>query len=54
MKPWITTLIGCLIAGLVAAQPILESGHVDVKALALAVLIAVFGYFTKPIDPPKL
>jgi hypothetical protein len=44
---WITTVIGVLIAGLLAAQPIVATGHVDAKALALAVLIAVFGYFTK-------
>ena len=44
---WLTTVIGVLIAAMLAAQPIISTGHVDIKALVLAILIAVFGYFTK-------
>ena len=47
MKNWITTAVGALIAALVTAQPLLNTGHVDLKTLLLSVTIAVFGFFTK-------
>jgi uncharacterized membrane protein YgaE (UPF0421/DUF939 family) len=52
-KNWITTLVGVLIAVLVAAQPILETGAVNFKSLILAVGIAVFGYFTQTKSSKK-
>jgi uncharacterized membrane protein YgaE (UPF0421/DUF939 family) len=47
MKSWKTTVLGLVIAILVAVQPIVANGAVDWKAVALAVLIAAAGYFAK-------
>lgn len=47
MKNWKTTLIGALLAGAVAIQPLFEEGSYDYKKLIYAGLIAIFGYVSK-------
>jgi hypothetical protein len=47
MKSWRTTIVGALLAAIVAIQPILESGSIDYKKLGLAAVIALFGYLVK-------
>lgn len=47
MKNWRTTFIGCLIAVIVAVQPLLTTGQVDWKQVGFAALIALFGFISK-------
>ena len=51
MKNWKTFLLGLLAAVWVAVQPVIANGDFDLqrdwKELSLAVIIALFGYFTK-------
>ena len=44
---WKTTVIGALIAILVAVQPLIATGTIDWKAVGLAALIALFGFISK-------
>jgi hypothetical protein len=44
---WKTTLFGALIAICVAVQPLIATGKIDWKAVGLAALIALFGFFSK-------
>jgi spore maturation protein SpmB len=43
----LTTVIGALIAVLVAIQPLISTGQLDWKNIVLAALIALFGYIAK-------
>ncbi|MGY0037634.1 hypothetical protein [Pedobacter sp. NJ-S-72] len=42
-----TTVIGALLAVIIAIQPIITQGKIDWGQLGLAALIAALGYFTK-------
>jgi len=50
MKSWKTTIVGAILAAIVAIQPILETGIIDWKKIALASVIAIFGYLVKDSD----
>jgi hypothetical protein len=50
MKNWKTTLVGSVLAAIVAIQPIVETGSIDWKQLGYAALIAVFSYIVKDHD----
>jgi len=50
MKSWKTTIVGAILAAIVAIQPIVETGVIDWKKVALAALIAVMGYVAKDAD----
>jgi hypothetical protein len=47
MKSWKTTVLGAVIAAIVAIQPIISTGNVDWKAVGLAALIAALGFVAK-------
>ena len=47
MKNYRTTIIGGILAIIIAVQPILETGAVDWKKLGIAALVALFGYLAK-------
>lgn len=50
MKNWRTTLVGGLLALLLAIQPLIEAagtGDIDWKQLAVAGIVAVFSYLSK-------
>lgn len=47
MKNWRTSLIGCLIAIVVAVQPMITTGLIDWKQIGFAALIAAFGFISK-------
>lgn len=53
MKSWKTTSMGIILACMIAIQP-LASDEIDLKKdwfkFALAIAIAVFGYFSKDHD----
>ena len=42
----ITTILGVIIAVGVAVQPLIQTGQIDWKQVAIAAIIAAFGYFT--------
>jgi hypothetical protein len=44
---WKTTLLGCLLAAAVAIEPIITTGDVDWKRVALSGLIAAFSFAVK-------
>lgn len=44
---WKTTVVGAAIAILVAVQPLIATGKIDWKAVAIAACIALFGYISK-------
>jgi hypothetical protein len=48
-----TTLIGAILAILIAVQPLIQTGTVDWKAVGFGALIALFGYLTDKKDTPK-
>lgn len=50
MKNWKTTLVGLLIAVLIAIQPIIETGEAKWTAVILAAAIAAFGFIAKDFD----
>lgn len=50
MKNWRTTLIGGLLAIVIAVQPIIETGTIDWKKVGMAAVIALFGYLVKDKD----
>ena len=50
MKSWKTTIVGAVLATIVAIQPIIELGVIDWKRVALAGLIALMGYLAKDAD----
>ena len=47
---WKTMLLGALLAIVVAVAPIIQTGAVDWKAVGMAALIALLGYFSKDKD----
>ena len=47
MKSWKTTIVGAILAVIVAIQPIIETGVIDWKKIGVAALIAAFGYLAK-------
>lgn len=47
MKNWKTTIVGALMAVVIAVQPIISTGAIDWKAVGLAALVALFGYLVK-------
>jgi hypothetical protein len=44
---WRTSLVGALVAILVAVQPLITTGQIDWKAVGIAALIALFGFLSK-------
>lgn len=50
MKNWKTTLIGLTIAIIVAIQPLVTEGELDLKQIFIAALIGAFSFFTKDND----
>jgi hypothetical protein len=44
---WKTAILGAILAIVVAVAPIIQTGAVDWKAVGMAALIALLGYFTK-------
>lgn len=50
MKNWKTTLIGGLIAIIVAVQPLITEGEINWKQVGFAALIALFGFISKDHD----
>lgn len=50
MKNWKTTIIGAVIGGLVAIQPILESGSVNLREVLIGFLLAAFGAVSKDFN----
>lgn len=47
MKNWRTTIVGAIIGGLIAIQPVLETGTYSVKELVLGFLFAALGLLAK-------
>jgi hypothetical protein len=47
MGSWKTTLIGAILAIVIAVAPILQTGVINWKDVAIAVLVALAAYFTK-------
>lgn len=47
MKNWKTTLFGALGAALTVAVPLMQTGGVSLKDVAVAAAIAFIGYFAK-------
>jgi hypothetical protein len=47
MKDWRTTIVGAILAAAVAIQPIIETGVVDWKNVAIAAIIALLSYLMK-------
>jgi len=50
MKSYKTTIIGAILAAIIAVQPLIETGSFDLKKVALAAFIALFGYLAKDSD----
>jgi len=50
MTNWKTTILGILAAIMIAVAPLIQTGQVDWKAVALAAAVALFGYFAKDKD----
>lgn len=53
LKSWKTTLMGIILASMIAIQPLASDG-VDLKKdwlkFGLAIAVAIFGYFSKDHD----
>jgi hypothetical protein len=47
---WKTTLIGCLLAIVVAVQPLIATGTIDWKQVIIAALIAALSFVMKDAD----
>ena len=50
MNNWKTTLVGALAGALIAIQPLLANGEVDVKALLMGFSIAFLGAVSKDFN----
>jgi hypothetical protein len=50
MKSYKTTIIGAILAVIIAVQPMIETGTIDYKKVGLAAIIALFGYIAKDSD----
>jgi hypothetical protein len=48
-----TTILGAVLAVIVAVQPLVSTGSIDWKAVVFGALIALFGYLTDKKDTPK-
>jgi hypothetical protein len=44
---WKTTLIGAILAIVIAVQPLITTGKIDWKAVGIAALVALLGYVAK-------
>jgi hypothetical protein len=44
---WITTILGALLALVVAIQPLITTGEINWGQVGIAALIALLGYFAK-------
>lgn len=47
MKNWRTTIIGCIGAAWLAIEPIITTGEIDYKKLAMAAGVAAFSFLVK-------
>lgn len=47
MKSYKTTIIGLILAIIVAVQPMIATGEINWKAVGMAALIAAFGFVSK-------
>lgn len=47
MTNYKTTILGAILAIVVAIQPLISTGTVDWKAVGMGALIALIGYFAK-------
>lgn len=47
MKNWKTSLVGVIGAVLAVVWPLIETGEVGVKEIAIAAILAALGYFSK-------
>jgi hypothetical protein len=54
MKSWKTSLAGAALAAIIAIQPLVQNGNIDLKRdwpkLGCAACVAVFGFFAKDKD----
>jgi len=50
MRSFKTTIIGAVLATVIAVQPLIETGIIDYKKVGLAAIIALFGYLAKDSD----
>jgi len=50
MRSYKTTIIGAILACIIAIQPLIETGVIDYKKIGLAAIIALFGYISKDSD----
>jgi len=50
MRSYKTTIIGAILAVIIAVQPMIETGTIDYKKVGLAAIIALFGYLSKDSD----
>ena len=50
MKSYKTTIIGAVLAVIIAVQPLIETGIIDYKKVGLAAIIALFVYLAKDSD----
>jgi hypothetical protein len=49
-KSWKTTVLGAILAVGIAVQPIIATGKIDWKQVAIAAFVAAIGYFSKDAD----
>lgn len=50
MKNWKTTLAGALGGSIIAIQPLLSTGEVDIKALITGFVVAFIGFVSKDFN----
>lgn len=50
MKNWKTTLVGAILAVIIAVQPLITTGQIDWKQVGFAALVALFGFVQKDND----
>lgn len=50
MKNWKTTIVGAIAGALIAIQPLLENGEIDLTALAAGFAVAFFGAVSKDFN----
>ena len=47
---WKTTIVGAVLAAVIAVSPIIQTGVVDWKQVGIAALVAIFGFISKDFD----
>ena len=47
---WKTTLIGCILAAVIAIQPLISTGTIDWKQVIIAALVAALSFVMKDSD----